>query len=321
MTNTVSPTSFVGIDISKEKFDFFIRPSALAGSFSYSPSDVAQFISQLSPLHIGLVVMEATGGYEKVLAATLSAAGFPVVIINPRQVRDFAKSTGRLAKTDPIDAAITAHFAEAVRPQLRPLPDALAMALKELVARRDQLVQFRTAESNRLQIASSSKVKKSIQLSIKALQKNIDDIDQDIDDTISGSPIWKFKDEILQSMPSIGENTSHKLIATIPELGTLNRGQISALVGIAPFDDTSGKSSGLRHIRGGRPAARTALYMASLTAIRINPVIKAFYQRLRAKGKAFKVAMTACMRKLLTILNFMLKTRQPWKADFCSSFS
>ena len=318
MTNTVS--SFVGIDISKEKFDFFIRPSSQAGSFSYSPVDVAQFVSLLSRFNVGLIVMEASGGYEKQLAAQLNTAGFLVVIVNPRQVRDFAKSTGRLAKSDAIDASVNAEFAEKIRPQVRPLADAESQVLKELVTRRDQLVQIRTAESNRLQVARTPKVKKSIQRNINALQQNIDAIETDIDNIISNSPIWKEKDALLQSTPSIGQQTSRKLLATVPELGLLNRSQIAALVGLAPYDNDSGKFKGTRTIRGGRGPARHALYMACITAIRFNSVIRAFYQRLRATGKAFKLAMTACMRKLLSILNYIVKTKQPWRQDFVSSF-
>ena len=319
MTNIVS--SFVGIDISKEKFDYFIRPSSQAGSFTYSPADVAQFISLLSKVNVALIVMEASGGYEKQLAAQLNAAGLLVAIVNPRQVRDFAKSTGRLAKSDPIDASVNAEFAEKIRPQVRPLADAESQALKELVIRRDQLVQIRTAESNRLQVACASKVKKSIQRNINALQQNINDIEKDIDSTISGSPIWKEKDELLQSTPSVGQQTARKLLATVPELGLLNRAKIAALVGLAPYDNDSGKFRGVRNIRGGRAPARSALYMACISAIRFNPVIRAFYQRLRAKGKPFKLSITACMRKLLTILNHIIKTKQPWRDDFCSSFS
>lgn len=315
MTNAAS-LSFVGIDISKEKFDYFIRPSADAGSFSYAPSDVAAFLALLSSFDVALVVMEATGGYEKQLAARLSAAGLRVSIMNPRQIRDFAKSTGQLAKSDALDASIMAHYAEAIRPKIRPLADAESEALKELVTRRDQLVQIRTAESNRLQVASTPRVRKSIQRHLKALQQNIDDIEKDIDDTISNSPIWREKDELLQSTPSVGQNTSHKLLASIPELGQLNRGKITALVGLAPYDHDSGTLKGVRCIGGGRAQARNALYMACLSAIRFNPAIKAFYQRLRARGKVFKVAMTACMRKLLTILNCILKSRKPWRDNF-----
>jgi len=314
MTNTA--LSFVGIDISKDKFDYFIRPSGDAGSLSYAPSDVAKFLARLSSLQVALVVMEATGGYEKQLAAQLSVAGLLVAIVNPRQVRDFAKSAGQLAKNDALDASITAHFAEAIRPKVRPLPDADTQALQELVTRREQLIQIRTAESNRLGVAATPKVKKSIQRHLKALQQNIDDIEEEIDDTISNSPIWKEKDDLLQSTPSVGEKTSHTLLAAVPELGQLSRARIAALVGLAPYDDDSGKQKGARHIRGGRAQARNALYMATLSAIRHNPAIKKFYTRLRSKGKAFKVALTACMRKLLTILNFILKTKQPWRADF-----
>jgi transposase len=320
MTNNTAQ-SFIGIDVSKDKFDYFIRPSGDAGSLSYTPSDVAKFLARLSSLEVALVVMEATGGYEKQLAAQLSAAGLLVAIVNPRQIRDFAKSTGQLAKSDALDASITAHFAESIRPKVRPLPDADTQALQELVTRRDQLIQIRTAESNRLQLAAVPKVKKSIQRHLKALQQNIDDIEDDIDDTISNSPIWKEKDDLLQSTPSVGENTSHKLLAAIPELGRLNRAEVAALVGLAPYDDDSGKFRGVRHIRGGRAQARSALYMAAVSAIRCNPAIKKFYTRLRSKGKAFKVAITACMRKLLTILNYILKTKQPWRDDYAAGNS
>jgi transposase len=314
-------SSFVGIDISKHQFHYFIRPSGVAGSCSFAPDEIDRFIAMLSALDIGLIVMEATGGYEKKLAGLLCAAHLPVVISNPRQTHDFAKCIGRLAKSDSIDAAVLAQFAESIRPPVRPLPHAAAQALKDLVLRRDQLVQFRTAESNRLQVATTPQVHKSIRLIIKTLERSIAKLDKEIDDTIASSPLWKAKDELLQSTPSIGDNTSHKMIAILPELGTLNRGQISALVGLAPYDHDSGSFTGQRSIRGGRSDARDALYMACVSGIRFNSTIKSFYDRLRARGKPYKVAMVACMRKLLTIINYMLKTNSPWNPLFCSGLA
>ena len=304
---------FVGIDVSKNTFDFFIRPEGKKTlSLPYSGAGIRELIAQLKEFNVVCVTLEATGGYETVLAAEL-ALHFPIAIVNPRVIRDFAKATNRLAKNDAIDALVIAHYAEVLRPHLTTLPDADARAFAALAARRSQLVDMRTAESNRLQTAPTPKVASSIRKLLVFLEKQILEIEQQIQDAITNSPIWKEKDELLQSVKSIGAITSHKLLAEIPELGSANRGQITALAGLAPYDHDSGKFKGKRCISGGRAPVRSALYMATLNAVRFNPVIKTFYQRLIADGKAFKVAMTACMRKLLCIINMILKTKTPWR--------
>ncbi len=308
---------FVGVDVAKDSFDFNIRPAGDAASLPCSPAGIRQFITRLRLFQVQLVVMEATGGYEKLLAAELAAAGLPVVVVNPRQVHDFAKACGRLAKNDRLDAEIIARFAEAIRPQIRPLPSSDSQALSELVARRRQLVELQTAESNRLQTARAPKVQKSIRRLLSVIGKQIADLDNELDKTISNSPVWKEKDDLLQSVKGIGPATAHTLLADVPELGLLNRRDLAALIGLAPYDHDSGSLKGIRCISGGRAHVRTALYMATLTAIKWNPAIRRFYQRLISKGKAFKVALTACMRKLLSVLNMILKTKQPWR-DSCS---
>jgi transposase len=319
---TAAPTPvFVGVDVSKESFDYHLRPCSQADSLPRSPTGIRQFIDRLHAFPVELIVMEATGGYEKLLAAELAAARLPVVIVNPRQIRDFAKATGRLAKNDKIDAQVISHFAQAVRPQIRPLPDADAELFAELVARRRQLIELRTAESNRLPMARGKKVIRSIKHMLTTLTAQLEELDQDLDDTIHNSPLWKEKDDLLQSVAGIGPGTSRSLLAELPELGDLNRRQVAALAGLAPYDHDSGKLKGKRCISGGRAPVRNALYMAALTATRTNPVIRKLYQRLRAKGKVFKVALTACMRKLLSILNMILKTKQPWRDKSVSHFA
>lgn len=304
---------FVGIDVSKETFDVHLRPLALTHSLPHSAAGIRELLALLRPHSVQLVVLEATGGYEKRIAAELAAHRIPVAIVNPRQVRNFANASGKLAKNDALDAAVLAHFADSIRPVVRPLPDAEAQLLAELVARRSQLVALRTAESNRLEQARAPRVVQSIKRILVALDKQLHDLDDDINDTIEHSPIWKEKDDLLQSVPGIGSTTSHALLAEMPELGSLTRRKAAALAGLAPYDHDSGKLRGVRCISGGRPAVRNALYMATVTATRHNPVISRLYQRLIDNGKKFKVAITACMRKLLSILNFILKTKQPWR--------
>jgi len=311
MTNTAP--QFVGIDVSKSSFDYRIHPAGLASTLPCSSAGVRQFIASLKPFHIELVVMEATGGYERFLAAELAAVGFPVVIVNPRQVRDFAKACGRLAKNDRLDAEVIALFAQAIKPQIRPLPGPESQALAELVARRRQLIELRVAESNRRETAHEPKVKRTINRMLALIEKQIAELDDDIAQAIANSPIWKEKDDLLQGVKSIGPTTAHNLIADIPELGQLNRRKITALAGVVPYDHDSGKLKGLRCIRGGRARVRSSLYMATFNATRWNPVIQRFFQRLRANGKPYKVALVACMRKLLTILNMIIKTKQPWR--------
>lgn len=301
---------FVGIDVSKAQLDVAVRPE---GRFSvvHDEHGVAELLTQFHALRPTLIVLEATGGMELPLTSALALAGLPVVVINPRQVRDFAKATGQLAKTDAIDAQVLAHFAEVIRPEPRPLPDEQTQALAALVARRQQLIEMLTAEKNRLASARTS-VRKNLRAHIAWLERALRQADTDLADAIRQSPVWREKDELLRSVPGIGPVLTSTLLANLPELGTLTHKQIAALVGVAPLNRDSGRLRGRRTVWGGRAHVRTALYMGAIVAARFNPVIRAFYQRLCAAGKAKKVALVACMRKLLTILNAMLKHRTPW---------
>ncbi|HPL63053.1 MAG TPA: IS110 family transposase [Syntrophales bacterium] len=302
---------FIGIDVSKDKFDAAVRPSGESKMFANTHEDLrhlTQYILSLKPV---LVVLEATGGLHRAVLSTLAAEGLPVVAVNPRQVRNFAKATGTIAKTDRIDAQLIARFAEALRPEVRPLKDEQAERLQALVTRRRQLVDMLTAEKNRLSSAPKW-VQKDIRAHIQILERRLKHIEDELDKLIKKSPLWRHKEEILQSMPGIGPVLTRTIIADLPELGTLNRHQIAALVGVAPFNRDSGCFKGRRTIWGGRAHVRSVLYMNAVAAVRHNPVIKAFYQRLRQAGKRFKVAITACMRKILIILNTMIKNDACW---------
>jgi len=259
-------------------------------------------------------VLEATGGFETAVAAAVASSGLPLAVVNPRQIRDFARATGRLAKTDALDAAAIAHFAEAVHPQPRPLPDAQAQELGELVSRRRQVIEMMVAERNRARLLQSARLRKRLERHIAALQKELTEIERDLDESIRGTPVWRENEDLLKSVPGIGDATARTLLADLPELGTLGRKQIAALVGVAPFNRDSGAWRGRRTIWGGRAAVRSALYMAALVASRWNPVIAAFYRHLRDLGKPAKVALAACMRKLLVMLNAILRDRKPWQA-------
>lgn len=303
---------FVGIDVSKAQLDSAVRPT---GEHWTSPNDepgIAVTVKRITAMGSTLVVLEATGGMEIPLAGALTAAGIAVAVVNPRQVRDYAKATGRLAKTDRLDAEILARFAEVVRPEPRPLPDAAGMELAALMGRRRQLIEMLTAEKNRLG-AASRRVRWNIQVHIDWLERQLSQLDKDLADLIQRSPIWREKDDLLQSVPGVGPVLSSTLLANLPELGTLNRRQIAALVGVAPLNRDSGTLRGKRTVWGGRAVIRQVLYMSALIATRFNPVIRTFYQRLCEAGKAKKVALTACMRKLLTILNAMVKHKTPWR--------
>jgi transposase len=260
-----------------------------------------------------LVVREATGGFEVTAAAAVAAADIPLAVVNPRQIRDFARAAGRLAKTDALDAEIIARFGEAMRPEPRPLPSDEARALGELVARRRQIVEMIVAETNRQRQLTHRRLRKSIDRHLALLQKELSAIEQDLDDTIRGTPIWRDKENLLTSVPGVGDGTARSLLADLPELGTLDRKKIAALVGVAPFNRDSGHWRGKRTIWGGRAPIRAALYMAALAATRWNPVIATFYQRLRNAGKPAKLALTACMRKLLVILNAIIRDQKPWQ--------
>jgi transposase len=311
---------FVGIDIAKARFDaHFHCPDALATrdkaqrlKLPCNPQGYDKLIETLRHLQLERIVLEASGGYETTLLALLQEAGLPVVAINPRQVRDFAKAMGRLAKTDAIDAEVLALFAERIRPELRPLPDAAQRDLAELVARRRQIVEMITAEKNRLAQARSRDVRRRIDAHVEWLQQELRGADNDLGDLIRATPVWNAQAEQLRSVLGVGPVTAQTLVAELPELGRLDRRSIAALVGVAPFNHDSGTLRGKRAIRGGRADVRRALYMAALSASRRNPVLKAFYQRLLSAGKPKKLALTACMRKLLTILNAIVRDNQAW---------
>lgn len=302
---------FAGVDVSKARLDVACTDSDDAWGVSNAPDGIGQLVQQLREIGPALVVMEATGGFEVAAAAALAAAEIPVVIANPRQVRDFAKSTGQLAKTDAIDAHILALFAERVRPQVRPLPDDAARALDAVVGRRRQIIDMLTAEKNRLGFALPA-VQQGIKKHIRWLERQLEDVDADLDDLIRKSPVWQAKSDLLRDVPGVGPNLARTLIAELPELGHLSNKEIAALVGVAPLARDSGLFRGKRMIWGGRAPVRSALYMSIWSASKWNPVIRVFYRRLRDRGKPPKVAQTACMRKLLTILNAMLREGREW---------
>jgi len=305
---------FVGIDVSKARLDVAVRPWGQSESVTNDEAGIKSLVKRLGEIQPALIVLEATGGVERQLTRALVNAELPVVVINPRQVRDFAKATGQLAKTDSIDALVLARFAEAVRPALRPLPDEVTLELRGLIARRRQLTEMIVAERNRLGGASKT-VRKRIDAHVRWLEAELQRADGDLDQSIRQSPIWQEKEDLLRSIPGIGPVISRTLLAELPELGGLNRKQIASLVGIAPLNRDSGTLRGRRAIWGGRASVRAALYMAALVASRRNSVISVFYKRLRTAGKAPKVALVACMRKLLIVLNAMLKHRTPWRAE------
>jgi transposase len=302
------PECFVGIDVAKASLDVAVRPTGEAWTTSPGEADVSALVNRLQGLAPRLIVLEATGGLEVPLVSALAAEGLPVVVVNPRQVRDFAKATGRLAKTDAIDAEVLARFADAVRPEVRPIKDPQMQALAALITRRRQLVDMLAAEKNRLHGAPRH-IRKDLQRHIVWLEKRLKDVDNDLDKTIKASSVWREKETLLLSTPGVGPVLTSTLIALLPELGHLSRRQIAALAGVAPFNHDSAQFRGRRRIWGGRADLRSVLYMSTLAATRCNPVIRAFYQRLIQAGKAPKVALTACMRKLLVILNAMLKNR------------
>jgi len=304
---------FVGIDVSKDRLDVHLRPAGEAFAVARDGEGLASLVGRLRGLAVELVVIEATGGFEVTVAAAIAGAGLPLAVVNPRQIRDFARAIGRLAKTDALDAEVIARFAEQIRPPVRPVPDAQARALSELVARRRQLIEMIVAETHRRRMLTQSRLVRGLERHLKALQKELTAIERDIDDEIKGSPAWREKEELLISVPGIGPTVARTLIAELPELGALGRRQIAALAGLAPINRDSGKMRGRRHIAGGRASVRSALYMAALTAIRCNPAIKLFGQRLKASGKQPKLVLIAAARKLLTIANALLRDRLPWQ--------
>lgn len=304
---------YIGMDVSKATLDVCVSDGE-TWQAANDDSAMETLCARIAERRPTLIVLEATGGYELRAAAALAAAGLPVAVVNPRQVRSYARSVGQLAKTDRIDARILVRFAAAVQPERRPLPDAETREIEALITRRRQLAAMITAEENRLRTAPAI-TRKEIKTHIAWLRRQLARIDQTIDDSVRRSPMWRAKDDLLQSVPGIGSTTSSTLIALLPELGTLDRKQIAALVGVAPFNRDSGTLRGRRTVWGGRSRVRTALYMAALVGTRWNPTLKAFYGRLRAAGKLPKVALVACMRKLLIIVNAMIRDGRAWDAS------
>ena len=288
---------YVGIDVAKARLDVAVRPADDGWMVPNDDAGIRQLVSRLKTIAPAMVVMEASGGLELPLVAALAVEELPVVVVNPRQVRDFAKATGKLAKTDTLDAAVLAHFGEAVKPAVRPLRDAETQALSSLAARRHQVVSMLVSERNRLNVAATA-VRPRIEAHIEWLQGELEDLDKDLRQTIRQSPVWREKDNLLRSVPGVGPQVSLTLLAYLPELGTLNRKQIAALVGVAPFNRDSGTLRGRRTVWGGRARVRAVLYMGALVAARCNPAIMDFYHRLLAAGKPKKLALTACMRKV-----------------------
>jgi transposase len=315
MENQTLYHSALGIDVCAERLDLCFLPTGKTGSTENTSIGAAQLVEQLKQSPVDIIVIEATGGLQRLVATTLAASGFTVAVINPRQARDFAKAAGRLAKTDQLDAEILAWFGLRMQPEPRALPDAQAQALADALARRGQLVEMRAAEKNRLHRANAT-MRKNIQIHIQWLTKQIDKLDIDIDAALRRSPVWAEKVRLLEAVKGVGPQTLRQLLLELPELGTLNRKQIAALVGVAPLNRDSGTHRGKRMIWGGRKHVRNQLYMTALVAARSNPPLKAFYVRLKATGKAHKVALVAVMRKLLTMLNAMLRDRAEWNPLF-----
>lgn len=308
---------YIGMDVSKATLDICVSDGE-TWQAANDDSAMETLCTRIAALHPTLIVLEATGGYELRAAAALAAAGLPAAVVNPRQVRSYARSVGQLAKTDRIDARILARFAAAVQPEARPLPDAETREIEALITRRRQLVAMITAEENRLSAAPNI-TRKEIKTHIGWLRRQLAKINQTIDDSVRRSPIWRAKDDLLQSVPGIGTTTSSTLLAMLPELGTLTGKQIAALVGVAPFNRDSGTFRGRRTVWGGRARVRAALYMAALVGTRHNPILKDFYERLRAAGKPAKVALVACMRKLLIVVNAMVRSGRAWDASYAAA--
>ena len=303
---------FVGIDVSKASLDIAMLPEERVWRVEREEASMAGLVKELRTLAPCLIVLEATGGLEVPVTAALATAGLPVVVVNPRQARDFAKATGRLSKTDALDAQVLARLGQTLRPKVRALKNEETQELEAWLSRRRQIVEMLTMEKNRL-TSAGPRVRPDITAHIDWLSKRLKDVDGDLQSAVAASDFWRLKDDIIRSLPGAGKVLSTTLLAGLPELGTLNRRQIAALVGVAPFNCDSGTMRGSRHIWGGRATVRSVLYMATITAIRCNPVIRDFHGRLRAAGKKPKVAITACMRKLLTILNSMVRSNTPWQ--------
>lgn len=310
----MSGSLYIGVDVAKAELEVACRPTSARWTVPHTTSGIGRLVRRLRRLQPTLVVLEATGGLELNVASELAAAALPIAVVNPRQVRHFAKATGQLAKTDALDAAVLAQFVEAVRPLARPLADEATRRLEALLTRRRQLLTMLTAEQNRRSRAPRD-LQREIQHHIEWLEQRVAELDTALGQQIQHSPVWREQDDLLQSVPGIGPIVSRTMLAALSELGTLNRRAIAALVGVAPLNRDSGAWRGKRRIGGGRGQVRAVLYMAAVTAARCNPVIRAFYQRLRAAGKTVKVALTACMRKVLTILNAIMKHKTPWQCE------
>jgi len=304
--------NYIGIDIAKADLDVCVRGSNQRRRFARE-QELPELVSWLESFKPALIVMEATGGFEAIVAAAIAGAGMDMAVVNPRQVRDFAKATGRLAKTEKLDAEVLAHFAEAIRPQVTTLPDEQTIELEALVLRRRQLVEMITAERNRRSATRSALMKRNIEAHLQWLKSQLDDLDNDISKSVRDSTIWREKDDLLQSVPGVGRVLSATLLTSLPELGKLPHRELAALVGVAPLNRDSGTKRGARRIWGGRHEVRAVLYMAAMAGTRWNPVVQALYARLVAAGKPKKVALVACMRKLLVILNSILRTGRPWR--------
>jgi transposase len=304
---------YVGIDVSKDRLDVHVRPSEEAFAVARNGKGLNELIERLRSLKPTLIAVEATGGFETIVAAAIAGAQLPLAVVNPAQVRHFAQAIGKRAKNDPIDAAVIAHFAEAVKPEPRELPDEAARLLAELVGRRAQLIEMLVAERQREKRASAGRVRKSLARHIAALEKELLEIDRDIDTMVRGSPVWREKEDLLITFPGVAQTIARSVLADLPELGRLTRREIASLVGYAPFTRQSGQWKGKSMIAGGRPSVRSAIFMAALSAIRCNPVMRAFYQRLLARGKPKMVALIAVARKVLTILNAMLRDKRQWQ--------
>jgi transposase len=308
----MSAPLYLGLDVAKDTVALASEPAGLAGAFATTPAGLAALVAQCQAQPVALVVLEATGGYDAPVVAALAAAALPVVVVNPRQVRDFAKALGQLAKTDRIDAQVLARFGARVQPTPRPLPTAATEALEALVVRRRQLQEMLYAERHRLTLARGRPVRANLRRHIQWLERSLSDTEAEVAATIAASPVWRVQEDLLPSVPGVGPQLACTLLGQLPELGQLDRHQIAALVGVAPFACDSGQWRGSRHCWGGRAGVRRVLYMAALVGTRYNPVLRAFYQRLRHAGKPAKVAITACARKLLVILNAILRDHRPW---------
>jgi len=311
----MSTPSFVGVDVSTDSLDVFIAPQGKVSSFTNNESGHRKLVKLLIKMSVSNIVMEGTGGLEVLCASALADVNLPVSIVNPRQVRDFAKALGILAKTDTVDAKVLARFAETVKPEPRAIPDKQQQELREILTRRQQLMKLLNGERNRQTRARSQRVHESLEGIILAIILQLRDMDNELQNLIEKSPVWRAKEDLLKSVPGIGPKTAQMIIALLPELGTLNRRQIASLVGVAPYNDDSGKRKGYRSIRGGRANVRRNLYMATLVATQYNTKISAHYRHLLQNGKKKKVALTACMRKLLVILNVMVKYNQTWNPE------